>query len=71
MESYYWLIDKASREFTIKNHFAPSTIYMTEEFYQKLLHEVYGNCWWIMVHCHRFSGLKIIFDNEVNDFLIK
>lgn len=71
MKSYYRLIDKTAREFTAKNHFAPSVIYMTEEFYLGLLHEIYGNAWWILVHCHRISGLKIIFDNEVEDFLIK
>ena len=71
MKSYYQLIRKASYEFTAKNHYAPSVIYMNEEVYCCLFHETYGNAWWVLMHCRRIQGLKIMIDNAIEDFYLK
>ena len=68
MLSYYQLIRKACYEFTAKNHYAPSVIYMNEDIYGYLFHEMFCDEWWVLMHCRRIQGLKIIFDNTERSF---
>ena len=71
MKRYYQLINKAACEFTAKNHHTPSKIYMTNEVYQYLLQEMYGNQWWILLKFQRLLGLEVIITDEVYDFTLK
>lgn len=71
MKRYYQLIRKESYEFTVKNHYAPSKIYMTDEVYQYLLQEMYCNQWWILLKFQRLIGLEVIITDEVYDFALK
>ena len=50
MKRYYESIRKASYEFTAKNHYAPSIIYMNEDVYYCLFHD----CWFL--DCHGPDG---------------
>ena len=71
MKKYYESIRKASYEFTAKNHYAPSVIYMNEDVYSCLFHETYENAWWVLMHCRRIQGLKIMINNNIRGFTIK
>ena len=71
MKKYYESIRKASYEFTAKNHYAPSVIYMNEDVYCCLFHETYENAWWVLIHSRRILGMKILFNNAINDFYLK
>lgn len=68
MKSYYVMIEKESFKFTEKKHYAPSVIYMNEEVYGELLHETYGDVWWVLIHSRRIMGLKIIITNDEYSF---
>ena len=71
MKKYYESIRKACYEFTAKNHHASSVIYMNEDVYYCLFHEMYGNQWWILIHDRRILGMKILFDNNIHGFALK
>ena len=71
MKKYYESIRKACYEFTAKNHYAPSVIYMNEDVYCCLFRETYENAWWVLIHSRRILGMKILFDNTINDFYLK
>ena len=71
MKKYYESIRKACYEFTAKNHYAPSVIYMNEDVYYCLFHEMYGNQWWILIHDRRILGMKILFDNNIHGFTLE
>ena len=71
MKRYYESIRKASYEFTAKNHYAPSVIYMNEDVYYCLFHEMFGNQWWVLIHDRRILGMKILFDNNIRGFTLK
>jgi hypothetical protein len=71
MKKYYESIQKASCEFTAKNHYAPSVIYMNEGIYCCLSYEMFGNQWWILIHDRRILGMKILFDNNICSFTLK
>ena len=71
MKKYYESIQKASYEFTAKNHYAPSVIYMNEDVYCCLFHETYENAWWVLMHNRRILGMKILFDNNIHGFTLK
>ena len=44
---------------------------MTNEVYQYLLQEMYGNQWWILLKFQRLLGLEVIITDEVYDFTLK
>ena len=71
MKKYYESIQKASYEFTAKNHYAPSVIYMNEDVYCCLSYETYENAWWVLIHDRRILGMKILFDNNIRGFTLK
>ena len=68
----YWnLVDDMCYKFTIKFHYACSTILMSREFYNSLEWEMVGNQWLSLVKQNSVRGCHIVIDDTQIMFTLK
>ena len=63
--------NKAMYEFVNRYHYASSEIHMSQDYYNALLNEMYGNQQYVLDKFYRFRGCKVVIDNSQVMFAVK
>lgn len=68
---YYNKILKECFNFMVKNGYAPTVIYMSNDYYDNLEREMVGAQWKFLVKCSLVLGMKVIIDFSEKEFRLE
>lgn len=68
---FYNKIKKECFKFMVKNHYAPTVIYMNQQYYDELENEMIGKQYRFLIKCAKVQGLKVIIDFSEKEFRLE